>query len=90
MIENLNLATNKELHPDVQIPDSDTYYLSPDEYNTLVIKIKELITAHNSLTSTVSGNISFMSIVFRRSNDEIIEKPTGGTFMSPIPTSSPQ
>ena len=90
MIENLNLATNKELHPDVQIPDSDTYYLSPDEYNTLVIKIKELITAHNSLTNTVSGNISFMSIVFRRSNDEIIEKPTGGTFMSPLPTSSPQ
>lgn len=89
MIENLNLATNKEFLPGVEIPESDTYFLSPDEYNTLVLKIKELIDAHNNLTNTISGNISFMSVVFRRTNDEVVSRPTGGTFNSPVPTSTP-
>ena len=89
MIENLNLATNKTFLPGVELPDSETYYLSPEEYNTLVLKVKELIDAHNSLSVNVTSNISILSIVFRRTNDSVIGTPVGGDFSSPVPTSFP-
>lgn len=89
MIENLNLATNKTFLPGIELPDSETYYLSPEEYNTLVLKVKELIDAHNSLSVNVTSNISILSIVFRRTNDTVVGTPVGGDFSSPIPTSYP-
>lgn len=89
MIENLNLATNKTYLPGVELPESESYYLSPEEYNTLVLKIKELIDSHNNLSLNVEGNISVLSIVFRRTNDKIVGTPVGGSFSSPYPTSTP-
>jgi len=89
MINNLNLPTNKVVDPSITVPSLEEYYLSPSEYNTLVNKVKELIAAHNNLSSMVTTNVSFQSTVFRRTNTAP-STPIGGTYNSPIPTSTPQ
>ncbi len=62
-INNLaNLLANKELYPFKKRPSDLKYYLSPDEYNTLLTTIKSLINDYNEKIEGI-GPSSSISII---------------------------